>query len=70
MLVLSRKPGQAVVIDGNITLKVLDVEGDRVRIGIEAPRDVPVHREEVYLRVLREAETRSVGGMTQLAYTG
>lgn len=48
MLVLSRKVGETIVIDGRISVKLLRVDGDSVRIGIEAPANVPVHRKEVY----------------------
>jgi carbon storage regulator len=48
MLVLSRKPGESVVIDGRIKVKIVRLEGDVVKIGIEAPPDVPIHRQEVY----------------------
>ena len=48
MLVLSRKIGESIVINDNITIVVLDVLGDKVRLGIEAPREVPVHRREIH----------------------
>jgi carbon storage regulator len=48
MLVLSRKPGESVVIDGRIKVKIVRLDGDVVKIGIEAPPDVPIHRQEVY----------------------
>lgn len=48
MLILSRKSGESIVIDGKIHVKIVRVEGDVVKIGIEAPADVPVHRKEVY----------------------
>ena len=48
MLILSRKSGESIVIDGRIHVKIVRVEGDVVKIGIEAPADVPVHRKEVY----------------------
>jgi carbon storage regulator len=48
MLILSRKPGESIIIDGKIVVKVVRLEGDSVKIGIEAPREVPVHRQEVY----------------------
>lgn len=48
MLILSRKIGESVVIAGNIRVKVVRVEGETVKIGIEAPLSVPVHRQEVY----------------------
>lgn len=61
MLILSRKINESVVIDGNITVKILRIDGDQVRIGIQAPSDVPVHRQEVYdeiQRSNREAATQ------------
>ena len=48
MLILSRKPGETVVIDGRIRVKIVRMEGDVVKIGIEAPADISVHRQEVY----------------------
>ncbi len=48
MLILSRKSGESIVIDGRIHVKIVRVEGETVKIGIEAPSDVPVHRREVY----------------------
>jgi carbon storage regulator len=47
MLVLSRKKKERIVIGGNIVITIVDVRGDKVRIGIDAPRGVPVHRQEV-----------------------
>jgi carbon storage regulator len=47
MLVLSRKEGESIAIDDNITVSVLEIKGDRVRIGIDAPRAVPVFRQEI-----------------------
>jgi carbon storage regulator len=48
MLVLSRKKGERIVVNNDIILTVVEVRGDKVRVGIEAPKDVPVHREEVH----------------------
>ena len=48
MLVLSRKPKESIVINGNVTVSVLRVDNDNVRIGIEAPIEVPVMRQEIY----------------------
>ena len=48
MLILSRKPGESIVIDGRITVKIMRLEGDVVKVGIEAPSSIPVHRQEVY----------------------
>ena len=48
MLILSRKIGESIVIDGRIIVKIVRLEGDTVKVGIEAPLDIPVHRQEVY----------------------
>jgi carbon storage regulator len=61
MLVLSRKIGESVVIGGQIVVTVVRVDGEVVRLGISAPQDVPVHRQEVYEEIQRnnrEALTR------------
>lgn len=51
MLVLSRKTSESIVIDGRIHVKIVRVEGEVVKVGIEAPADVPVHRLEVYQEI-------------------
>ena len=51
MLILSRKVNESVVIDGRIIVKIVRVDGEVVKVGIEAPRDVPVHRQEVYSEI-------------------
>jgi carbon storage regulator len=69
MLILSRKPGESIVIDGRIHLKVLRVEGDVVKVGILAPADVPVHRLEVYEEIQRsnqQALTRESAPLPKL----
>ncbi len=48
MLALTRKKDEAIIIDGNIEIKILDVQGDKVKIGISAPKDVSIYREEIY----------------------
>ena len=52
MLILTRKEGESIVIAGSIRITVLDARGDQVRIGIEAPRSVTVHREEIHEQIL------------------
>lgn len=54
MLILTRRVGETVIIGENVTMTVLGVKGNQVRLGINAPRDVAVHREEIYLRIRRE----------------
>ena len=57
MLVLSRKAEEVVVIDGKIRIKIISINGNKVRLGIEAPPDVVVHREEVHERQAAAAAT-------------
>lgn len=54
MLALSRKKGEALVVNNNIEITVLDIRGDQVKIGISAPKDVPIYRKEVYLQIQEE----------------
>lgn len=57
MLVLTRKPDQSVVIGSEIEITVLEIRGEQVRLGIRAPRDISVHRKEVFEQILNENET-------------
>ena len=61
MLILTRRVGETVMIGNEVTVTVLGVKGNQVRIGVNAPKDVAVHREEIYERIKREEdqETRS-----------
>jgi len=61
MLVLARKVGQSIVISDNIELLVIEVRGDQVRLGIEAPRSIPVHRKEL-LEQIRSENVKAVAG--------
>ena len=56
MLVLTRKPNQSIMIGDNIEVSVLSVVGEKVRIGIHAPHDIPVFRTEIYVEIQREGE--------------
>ena len=69
MLVLTRRPGESIMIGDDIVVTVLDVRGDVVRVGIRAPRSVQVHREEVYLELQkanREAASPSESAVEAL----
>jgi len=69
MLVLSRRAGESIVIGGEIVITLLEVRGDQARIGIEAPRSVSVHRQEVHdelVRTNRAATATSTADLTRL----
>ena len=60
MLVLSRKPNQSIMIGDDIEISVLAIMGEKVRLGIEAPRSVPVFRREIYVEIQENPETADV----------
>ena len=60
MLVLGRKPGERIKIGDEITIHILSQQGQQIRVGIEAPSDVPVHREEIYEKIKQEQSTEAV----------
>ncbi|TCO75764.1 carbon storage regulator CsrA [Plasticicumulans lactativorans] len=57
MLILTRRVGETLMIGDEVTVTVLGVKGNQVRIGVNAPKDVAVHREEIYERIKREQES-------------
>ena len=65
MLILTRRIGEKLVIDDNVIITIMGVKGRQTRIGIEAPRDVQVHREEIYQRILKERK-----GLNLACYRG
>jgi carbon storage regulator len=56
MLALTRKKGEALVINNNIEVTILEIRGDQIKVGISAPKDVPIYRKEVYNQIQKENE--------------
>jgi carbon storage regulator len=61
MLILTRRVGETVMIGDNVTVTVLGVKGNQVRVGVNAPKEVAVHREEIYERIKREEAAGGTG---------
>lgn len=59
MLVLSRNTDESIVIGNDITITVLAIQGDKVRLGIDAPKEIPVHRLEVYQEIVKQQNSQS-----------
>lgn len=57
MLALTRKKDEAIIIDGNIEIRILDIQDGKVRLGVSAPKDVSIHREEVYVEIEKSNQT-------------
>jgi carbon storage regulator len=72
MLVLSRKKNESIVINNDITIVVVEIRGDKVRLGVEAPKEVPVHRREVYDAIRRNVAIgdKAVGGKPEADANG
>ena len=64
MLVLSRAVGKSIIINDNVKITVLEVQGRSVRLGINAPKEISIHREEIYLRIQEESRLNSSGETT------
>ncbi len=56
MLALTRKKGESIVVNNDIEISILDIRGEQVKVGIRAPKEVPVYRKEVYLQIQKENE--------------
>ena len=69
MLVLSRKKNESIVINDDITIVVVEIRGDKVRLGVEAPKEVPVHRREVFDAIRRNEAAASEGQAADAAKT-
>ena len=59
MLALTRKKGESMILNNNIEVTILDIRGDQVKIGVSAPKEVPIYRKEVYLQIQKENEEAS-----------
>ncbi|MHC4396394.1 MAG: carbon storage regulator CsrA [Planctomycetota bacterium] len=59
MLVLSRSKNESIMVGENVEVVIIDVRGDKVRLGITAPRDIPVHRREIYEAIQREKKVKN-----------
>ena len=64
MLVLSRKKNESIVINDDTTVTIVEIRGDKVRLGIRAPKEVPVHRQEVHDAIHESANSRQTTGAT------
>jgi carbon storage regulator len=70
MLILTRKLGEVIRVGDTVTVRVLEVKGNQVRLGVEAPTDVRIYREEVYRAIRRENEEAALGQLDSLGTPG
>ncbi len=67
MLALSRKKNEAIIINNNIEITVLDIRGDQIKLGIAAPKEIPIYRKEVYIQIQNEnKQATDVAGIDAL----
>ena len=67
MLALSRKKNESIVINNNIEITVLDIRGDQIKLGIAAPKEIPIYRKEVYIQIQNEnKQATDVSGIDEL----
>ena len=64
MLALSRKKNEAIIINNNIEITVLDIRGDQIKLGISAPKEIPIYRKEVYIQI--QNENKEATDVTQI----
>lgn len=70
MLVLSRHRDESIMIGDNVVVTIVDIRGDKVRLGIQAPTEIPVHRQEVFEAILREKAMKAQGDQKATAAAG
>ncbi|MFW6138426.1 MAG: carbon storage regulator CsrA [Spirochaetota bacterium] len=70
MLVLTRKPNESIMIGESIEIAIVEVRGDQVKLGISAPRDIAVHRKEVYIAIQKENIDASKSSVDQIGEIG
>jgi carbon storage regulator len=70
MLVLSRKRNESIVIADDIVVTIVDIQGDKVRLGIQAPREVSVHRREVYDAIMAQESAKKLGNIKKISVNG
>ncbi|MBT6047016.1 MAG: carbon storage regulator CsrA [Candidatus Scalindua sp.] len=63
MLILTRKLGESIIIDDNVQISVIEINKNNIKIGVNAPRDLPIYREEVYLKIKEENAQSSSSGI-------